>query len=93
MSEPELWDARRILENFKVGHADHGWHEELQAIWYADRERTWELLDEVGDVGRIVDPVIIDRASNQVWDGHHRIAVGLALLMPVPLVYREQGDR
>ncbi|AEF57247.1 hypothetical protein [Mycobacterium phage MS810] len=90
VKEPELWNPRHLIETFEDGEG-HGWHEELQWLWFDDRERTMQLLDEVGEVGRIREPVEIGH-DRRVWNGHHRIAVALALSLPVPVVFHEQGD-
>lgn len=89
MSAPAMWDARQLISSFEDGN-EHGWHEELQFLWFEDRERTLELLDAVGKVGRIVEPVVIG-ADQRVWDGHHRVAVALALSLPVPVVFTESA--
>lgn len=90
MSVPALWDARQLIASFADGD-EKGWHEELQYLWFDDRERTMQLLDEVGRVGAIEQPVVIG-TDNRVWDGHHRIAVALALSLPLPVVFMKQGD-
>lgn len=84
MSEPVLWDARNLIASFADGD-DLGWHEELLFLWTTDRERTIKLLDEIACAGSITDPVLIG-SDNRVWDGHHRVAVALALGMAVPVV-------
>ncbi|AYB70418.1 ParB-like nuclease domain protein [Mycobacterium phage Moostard] len=87
---PVLWDARQLISSFEDGN-EHGWHEELQFLWFDDRERTMKLLDEVGNVGRIMEPVTVGH-DRRVWDGHHRIAVALALSLPVPVVFAEEQE-
>lgn len=92
MSGAEVWSPRCVIESFSDGNG-RGWHEELQYIWYDDRERTLSLLDEVGRTGMILEPVVIG-PDRRVWDGHSRIAVALALGIAVPVVFaEEQGDR
>jgi hypothetical protein len=88
MSQPALWPAQAIITQYSDGN-EHGWHEELLYLWSDDRERTLKLLQEVLDVGRIMDPVLIG-TDRRVWDGHHRIAIGLALSLPVPVMFAEE---
>lgn len=80
-----LYSASSLIESYEDGN-EHGWHEELLFIWNEDRERTLKLLDEIVSVGQIKEPVIIG-PDRRVWDGHHRIAIGLALSIAVPVVF------
>ncbi len=65
-----------------------GWGMELNWLWTMDRKRTLELMDDVIARG-FKEPILLG-PDGRVWDGHHRLAVGLALQKSVPVEWAEQ---
>lgn len=57
------------------------WTEELNDLWTRDRCDMLRLLQSVVDKG-ICRPVLIG-PDGRLWDGHHRVAVALALNVTV----------
>jgi hypothetical protein len=58
------------------------WTQELHDLWTSDRYDTLVLLQHVASEG-ISEPIIIG-SDGRLWDGHHRLAVALALNITVP---------
>ena len=84
MSQPPKMSAETIIEVYKDGD-EIGWPAELQFLWTEHRNKTLALLDSVVANG-FRDPVLLG-SDKRIWDGHHRIAVALALQIPVPVKF------
>jgi hypothetical protein len=59
-----------------------GWDEELQWLWTEHRTELLELMDSVLADG-FREPIFVGN-DGRLWDGHHRLAVALALRVPLP---------
>lgn len=71
-----------VIEHYKDGD-EVGWSTELEWLWTDDRERMLALMDLVLKEG-FQEPILLGN-DGRLWDGHHRIAVALALQIPVPV--------
>jgi hypothetical protein len=61
------------------------WGEELALLWTALRNEMAALLDSVVADG-FRDPILIGD-DGRLWDGHHRLAMELALGISVPVEF------
>lgn len=73
--------AAQVMDMVKPG-SGLTWTHELQELWTEDRHDTLLLLQHVVGEG-ISEPIIIG-PDGRLWDGHHRLAVALALHITVP---------
>lgn len=72
----------------RVGSADHTWQTELRDMWGPNhRKTTLALMDDILANG-ITTPIHIGD-DGRLWDGHHRIAVAIALGIDSIPVYSE----
>lgn len=78
MSKPEryLHHPQDIIGEVRPGD-EHSWADEFKFLWTTDRRGMLELVDSITEVG-IREPVVIG-ADGRLWDGHHRVAVAIAL--------------
>lgn len=96
---PELF-----CRNVVPGSHEWSWSEEVADLWQHDLPRMSALLTSIAHRG-VCYPVRVAKqqvsmpglkATAEHWyllDGHHRVAVCLALQVPVPfVVYHEQED-
>ncbi|MFE7797016.1 hypothetical protein [Nocardia sp. NPDC057440] len=66
-----------------------GWAAEFEFLWTRDRERTLKIMDSVLDRG--YDHPVLLGDDGRVWDGHHRIAVAVALnLSQIPTIAKNR---
>lgn len=73
-----------------VGPGDgHAWADELNFLWTVLRHRVLDVLDSVLVEG-FREPIVLG-PDGRLWDGHHRVAVALALDLEVPVVYAGKG--
>ena len=79
------YPANVIMTAYKPGSYEWSWHDELQDLWTRDIDNTLELLQDVTMNG-IQTPVLLGNGC-RVWDGHHRIAIGLALNIDIPVEF------
>lgn len=86
LPESQVFDADTFISIFQPGDSDNGWPNELQYLWTSDQPRTLALLDEVISAGGINKPVSVG-PDKRVWDGHHRVAIALALRIPLPVEF------
>lgn len=75
-----------ILENYMPGDADPDspdrwtWTNEFAQLWDLEHEYMSQLVADISQRG-IVQPVLLGD-DGRFWDGHHRLAVAVALLIP-----------
>ncbi|MBY4381896.1 hypothetical protein HQO24_10605 [Rhodococcus fascians] len=74
-----------IMRDVEVGSREHSWADELREMWTEPhRSVTLDILDSVLQVG-IREPLMIGD-DGRLWDGHHRLAVAVALgLTSIPV--------
>lgn len=71
-----------VIEHYKDGD-EIGWPYELMWLWTEHRKQLLALMDSVLKDG-FQEPIILGN-DGRVWDGHHRLAVALALGMRLPV--------
>ena len=78
MSEPKsyLYHPRNIIGDVRTGD-EHSWADEFKVLWSNDSRGMLALMNSVLKEG-IREPVVIG-ADGRLWDGHHRLAVAIAL--------------
>ena len=84
----ELMSAAKLIVEVVDG-CEHGWPTELDWLWSVHRDQTLALMDKVRADGGIRFPVLIG-TDGRLWDGHHRVAVALALGIDVPVMWAER---
>jgi hypothetical protein len=73
-----------------VGPGDgQAWVDELHFLWTTLRHRVLDVLNSVLAEG-FREPIVLG-PDGRLWDGHHRLAVALALDLEVPVTYTGQG--
>ena len=86
MSGYRYASAGEIVRLYRDGD-ERGWPAELSALWTDHREDMLVLMDSVLEKG-FLEPILLG-SDGRVWDGHHRIAVGLALGLLIPTAAAE----
>ncbi|MFF1946928.1 hypothetical protein ACFVWF_32845 [Rhodococcus qingshengii] len=78
MSEPKsyLHHPSNIIGEVRPGD-EHSWSDEFKFLWTNDQRGMLELVDSIAKEG-IREAVVIG-ADGRLWDGHHRLAVAIAL--------------
>ncbi|MCW2092487.1 UNVERIFIED_ORG: hypothetical protein M2328_005767 [Rhodococcus erythropolis] len=78
MSEPSsyLYHPRNIIDEVQTGDG-LTWAEEFQFLWQYRWVRLIDLMQSVRENG-IREPIVIGD-DGRLWDGHHRMAVAIAL--------------
>jgi hypothetical protein len=66
-----------------------GWAEEFQWLWTVHRTEMLELMDSVLCDG-FREPILVGN-DGRLWDGHHRLAVALALHLPFPVEFAPEN--
>lgn len=74
--------VQNLIEHYHDGD-EIGWAAELEFLWTEHRQQLLELMDSVLAEG-FREPVLIGN-DRRIWDGHHRIAVALALNIKIPV--------
>ena len=85
MRETHFHTPHQLMGWFRPGEP-HDWETELNWIWSRDRAHTLKLMDRILLVGSIQVPVLLG-PDRRVWDGHHRIAIALALDLKIPVQF------
>lgn len=78
MTEPQCrtFDPKVLIAEVSTGDL-HSWSNEFEFLWTQHRRAMLNLLDDVAERG-IREPVVIG-SDGRLWDGHHRVAVAIAL--------------
>lgn len=78
MREPKqyLYHPQNIIGEVRPGD-DHSWAAEFKFLWTNDQHRMLELMASITKEG-VCEPVVIG-SDGRLWDGHHRLAVAIAL--------------
>lgn len=74
--------AQEVMDTAVSGDANP-WRVELECLWMHDRFTVLNVLDSVVAEG-FRTPILIG-PDGRLWDGHHRLAVALALGISVPV--------
>lgn len=77
-----LMHPTAVMEHLTPGDG-HPWQIELEFLWTEHRPEMLALLDSVVVEG-FHEPILIGE-DGRLWDGHHRLAVALALDVPLPV--------
>lgn len=90
LNRPQRMRAVEVMAT--VGPGDgQAWAEELAFLWTTLRHRVLDVMDSVLAEG-FREPILLGR-DGRLWDGHHRLAVALALDLEVPVTYAgKAGD-
>lgn len=84
VNRPQMMRAAEVMST--VGPGDgQAWAQELAFLWTTLRYRVLDVMDSVLAVG-FREPIVLGR-EGRLWDGHHRLAVALALDLEVPVTY------
>lgn len=78
----ELMTAQQVMDKVKDGD-ELGWPAQLRNLWTHHQACLLKLLDSVVAVG-FREPIQIG-FDGRLWDGHHRVAVALALGIMLPV--------
>jgi len=81
------WAPETVIRCTQTGD-ENGWLDELSKLWSVHRDSMSALLNDINCRG-ITTPVQIAIEGNKrrVVDGHHRIAVCLALQLSIPVEF------
>lgn len=80
--------AQNVIEHYKTGD-EIRWADELEFLWTKRRAHLLKLMDSVLE-GGFREPITLGN-DGRVWDGHHRLAVALALDVPIPVAIVPKG--
>lgn len=80
----DILPAQKVIEQYNDGD-ENGWEIELAYLWKVRRPQLLNLMDSVLAEG-FREPIDLG-CDGRVWDGHHRIAVALALGISLPVHY------
>lgn len=89
------WPPQRVIELVKTGDGDSDWYGELSWMWTEQSQMMLDLVRSIVTDG-IREPIDIAISTSdelRLMDGHHRIAVALALsLETVPVNFWIERD-
>lgn len=79
-----------LLRDYRDGE-EHGWATEFRWIWFEHTQRTTALLLDALHDG-IREPILLGD-DGRVHDGHHRLAVAVALMLDeVPVIHVDEVE-
>jgi ParB-like chromosome segregation protein Spo0J len=86
------WPTSTVLTVVETGDANT-WAEEIAFLWRNDTARMIELLRGVlaNGIRQPISIALTDDGGWRMWDGHHRVAIAVALQLPaIPIrIHRE----
>ena len=89
----QLWSTSAIIAEFLPGDA-RPWAQEIRHLWDVHPHELSALLHDIRRRGIVYPIQVNDEGAGvfRVIDGHHRVAVAVALLLPVPVEFVKLKD-